>query len=196
MGATGWTYFVPYEADIAAALQRLREDVFSRGLYSSGGAVTKSDFEAALEVCGSDLESTLQMFAERAADPSLPKQMREKFASLARQYSNTGLAKGAPSAQSRTIAELLERQGEAGTHSILDIVGVSNEPGFAAVHPLPAATLVRVFHTDKPSRRQIERKYSEGALEQYTSERWQGIYIIAYRNGIPDEVFFVGCSGD
>jgi hypothetical protein len=36
MGATGWKYFVPYEADISAALQRLREDVFARGDYDSG----------------------------------------------------------------------------------------------------------------------------------------------------------------
>src|SRR5882724_1687251 len=35
MGATGWSYFVPYEEDICAALQRLREDVFARAITQS-----------------------------------------------------------------------------------------------------------------------------------------------------------------
>ena len=30
MGATGWQYFVPYQANVEAALQRLRGEVFAR----------------------------------------------------------------------------------------------------------------------------------------------------------------------
>jgi hypothetical protein len=30
-----WSYWAPYDADIAAALQRLREDVFARGDYAT-----------------------------------------------------------------------------------------------------------------------------------------------------------------
>jgi hypothetical protein len=33
MGASGWYYFVPFDPDPQAALQRLREDVFRRGQY-------------------------------------------------------------------------------------------------------------------------------------------------------------------
>jgi hypothetical protein len=36
MGATGWSYFVPYEANIATALERLRQDGFTRGDYVFG----------------------------------------------------------------------------------------------------------------------------------------------------------------
>jgi hypothetical protein len=32
-GASGWAYVVPYEADTAAALQKLRWDVFKKGKY-------------------------------------------------------------------------------------------------------------------------------------------------------------------
>jgi hypothetical protein len=32
--------------------------------------------------------------------------------------------------------------------------------------------------------------------EDFTSKRWEGIYIIAYRDGSPSEIFFAGCSGD
>jgi len=33
MGASGWSYFVPYQPDIQKALQELREVVFQRGGY-------------------------------------------------------------------------------------------------------------------------------------------------------------------
>jgi protein tyrosine phosphatase len=33
MGASGWVYFVPFQVDIAKALQQLREEVFRRGDY-------------------------------------------------------------------------------------------------------------------------------------------------------------------
>ncbi|MYW69173.1 hypothetical protein GTY65_34645 [Streptomyces sp. SID8379] len=33
MGATGWEYYVPYQADTAAALEELRERVFREGDY-------------------------------------------------------------------------------------------------------------------------------------------------------------------
>src|SRR5258708_1950400 len=37
MGATGWSYFVPYQADAEQALQDLRKDVFSRRAYTQPG---------------------------------------------------------------------------------------------------------------------------------------------------------------
>ena len=33
MGAAGWNYFAPYQADVEAALQKLRSDVFKLGEY-------------------------------------------------------------------------------------------------------------------------------------------------------------------
>jgi hypothetical protein len=27
-------------------------------------------------------------------------------------------------------------------------------------------------------------------------DRWEGIYIIVYKDGQPDEIYFEGCSGD
>ena len=66
MGASGWDYFVPYEADISAALQRLREDVFARGDYVYGDGITREDFQAALKRMGGNLESTIQYFREQA----------------------------------------------------------------------------------------------------------------------------------
>ena len=33
MGASGWKYFVPYQADIGKAFMELRDEVFARGDY-------------------------------------------------------------------------------------------------------------------------------------------------------------------
>ena len=33
MGATQWSYFVPYQPDINEALQQLRNEVFKQGVY-------------------------------------------------------------------------------------------------------------------------------------------------------------------
>jgi len=195
MGATGWNYFVSYQADLAAALQRLRENVFADRQYLSGIGITRPEMEAALKVCGADTESVLRRFATQAADPRLPAQTRERFAALVQQFKQCDQS-NASLPEPTTIQELLERQGESGTHSILDIVSVSNTSEFRAVSPLPTSKLVEVFGTEKPSHAQIKRKYEGNALEEYVGKPWEGIYIIAYRNGLPVEIFFAGCSGD
>jgi hypothetical protein len=109
------------------------------------------------------------------------------------------LAGGTPARRKRkpkTIKKLLELQGESGTHSILDVGGVSPKPEFGTVSPLPPTKLVELFGSERPSHAQIERASSSGALEGFTSERWQGIYVVAYHDGSPSEIFFAGCSGD
>jgi hypothetical protein len=101
-----------------------------------------------------------------------------------------------PEEKPKTPDELLERQAETGTHSILDITTISNTPDFSAISPLPRERLAEVFGTESPTRSQIEKAYKAGVLEEFISERWQGIYIIAFRDGTPSEIFFAGCSGD
>jgi hypothetical protein len=195
MGATGWEYFAPYQANVAAVLQRLRECVFAEGGYLSGVGITRPDMEAALKVCGADTASVLQQFAAQASDPKLPAEARKKFTALVQQLKRLGDANASLS-KPRTIEDLLERQAASGTHSILDIVRVPDAPEFGAINPLPTSEMSEIFGTEKPSRAQIERKHQEGALEEFVRQPWQGIYIVAYREGLPDEIFFAGCSGD
>jgi hypothetical protein len=95
-----------------------------------------------------------------------------------------------------SIGELLEQEGDRGTHSILDITHVSPTPKRRAVSPLPASVLADYFSSDKPSREEIEDVYEFGSLEKYVDKSWRGIYIIAYADGKPSEIFFAGCSGD
>ena len=91
-----------------------------------------------------------------------------------------------------TIEEAFANMGADGTGSILDITGVSELPDFSAVTPLPRETLEELFGTDKPTREMIQTN-----MDFYEDiERGQGVYIIAYKDGRPSEIFFAGYSFD
>ena len=38
-------------------------------------------------------------------------------------------------------------------------------------------------------------QYFIGILEDF-EDKWEGVYVIAYRDGAPSEIFFTGHSGD
>lgn len=199
MGATSWQYFVPYQANVEAALQRLRSEVFAREEYAPAITVTKAQLDTALKGVGSDWESNLAFFKAQASDTKLPQTTRDKFLTLANQLEQmrkSGKSGQGSVAKPQTIDELLQSRGESGTHSILDMVRVSPTPELGAVSPLPKSEVVKVFGSEMPTRLQIEKKTKAGALEGCTSKRWQGIYIIAYQDAKPVEILFAGCSGD
>jgi hypothetical protein len=149
--ASEWNYFVPYEADISAALQRLREDVFERGDYATEDSMLASYRH---------LQDTPHKYKPASIDA------------------------------------LLEQEGETGTHSILDITCISPKPKRKAISPLPDSVLADFCLDGTPSRAEIEDVYELGSLEKYVNKPWRGIYIIAYEDGQPSEIFFAGCSGD
>jgi len=97
----------------------------------------------------------------------------------------------APGARHRTIRAALRAAGADGTRSILDLERVSKEPKWGAVAPLPHEVLLELYGTARPTREMVE----QGADSEYL-ERGQGIYIILYRDGQPDEIFFAGYSHD
>lgn len=132
MGAEPWDYFVPYEDDIQAALDRLREREFRAGRFRG---------------------------------------------------SNT---------HPRSIEEAIQNMDADGTGSILDMMRVGEEPDFFTVAPLAPEALREWFGTDQPTRERIVAN-----MDFYEDiERGQGVYIIAYRDGRPDEIFFGGYSFD
>ena len=147
MGASSWIYFVPYQKDIAKALDALRADVFAKGLYLGGhGKKVKG---------------------------------REAF-------------KPAP----KTIEEALERAGEDGTHSILDVYEVHPEPDYGIVAPLSANDLEECFGTRLPMRADVEDG-QDGIQEiEHRRGRGCGTYVIVYAGGKPSEICFFGYSGD
>ena len=91
-----------------------------------------------------------------------------------------------------TIEEVLENMDADGTRSILDMTHISDQPDYFAVTPLPADELVSLFGTDRPTREMIEQN-----MDFYEDiERGQGVYMIAYKDGKPSEIFFAGYSFD
>lgn len=164
MGASGWGYFVPYQADMQNALNDLRLRVFEKGEYYTPGAF-------------------LQMILDRL--DSLSEEERQRYEQLKQEYEQ------AP--KPKTIEELIRMNGEDGTHSILDMDGVSSEPEFGKVSPLTPEELHQVFGTSEPSRDMIEGNLS--TLLTYR-QRWEGLYIVVYKDGSPHELLFAGYSGD
>jgi hypothetical protein len=95
----------------------------------------------------------------------------------------------------RTIAELQEQNVEDGTHSILDIELITDVPDFGTASPLTPEQLLEVFGTPRPSLERVIEKAKAGELAHFRG-RWQGLYVIAYANGLPSDIFFCGSTGD
>jgi hypothetical protein len=97
-----------------------------------------------------------------------------------------------PGAQHTSIEEAFEDADADGTRSILDLDHISDEPDFGAVTPLDASYLEELYGTPQPSRAMIEHD-----MEFFEEvERGQGISIIVYKDGKPDEILFAGYSYD
>lgn len=141
MGASGWSYFVPYQPDIGRALQSLREEVFRFGGYGKG--------------------------CFRGEDLAPP--------------------------EADTIGELLDSVGTEGTHSILDIEGVTADPDIGYASPAPERLVLRVFGKDRPTHDEIAAR--RGDLTEALGSG-QAYYVVVYAAGIPAEVYFEGSSGD
>jgi hypothetical protein len=91
-----------------------------------------------------------------------------------------------------TIEQAVELMDADGTGSILDITHVAEEPDFCAVCPLPEEVMLDLFGTDRPTRAMIEAN-----MDFYEDiDRGQGVYIIAYKDDKPTEIFFGGYSFD
>jgi hypothetical protein len=175
MGASGWAYFVPYQADISKALQELREAVFQRGEYYQRSSDWKDmTFEEYLPPKLSlTEEDKAELFAEFQELQTLP--------------------------EPTSIETLIQWNAEDGTHSIIDIDEIAPTPSIAAAAPLSEEELRRFFGTEKPTRDMIETKkweLREFLQREMGRSRGEGTYIIVYKDDEPDEIYFIGYSGD
>jgi hypothetical protein len=171
MGASGWSYSTPYPPDVGAALRRLRREVLERG-----------DYDKPWEEIWRHHDSIL------AKPPG-------RWEAHERQYIRTMRSFPMPDRDfvPSSIEELLEHNAESGTHSILDIDGIADEPTSGAATPVPDGGLIRAFGTAQPTAEQVEASgidFGEGL------DRWRAVYFVVYRDGRPSEIRFEGCSGD
>ena len=166
MGASGWQYFVLYQSDIQKALDELRAQVFQSGKYYIGEPVWQNMDESEYdEYPEEDMREELKEWLRRM------KSMKEPV----------------------TIEDLLEWNGEEGTHSILDIKSISVEPDFGTISSLSPEELISAFGTHKPTKTMVQQKADE---LMDLRERWQGTYVVVYKDGLPDEIYITGFSGD
>ncbi len=175
MGASGWSYFVPYQSDISKALKELREIVFQRGEYYHRDPFWK--------------DMTFEEFL-----PPIPDLSEEERADYLAEFQ---ALQALP--EPTSIETLLKWNAEEGTHSIIDIKEVAMTPDFGAVAPLSNAELKRFFGTEKPTRGMIENKGEDLLLflqKELGRSRWQGTYIVLYKENEPSELYFIGYSGD
>lgn len=183
MGATGWSYFVLYQKDITRALQKLREEVFKEGRYQKPNKSTDKEVEKAKS-----------LIALHSSNPDSDLKKLDQIVAMAAMLKTPQKSNRAP----KTIKELLKQCEEAGTHSILDIERVSSTPSIGAVTPLPRQQLLNIFGTEQPTRVMVEKwsTRNEPLDVEPLYGRWEGIYIIVYKDTRPDEIYFEGCSGD
>jgi hypothetical protein len=99
-------------------------------------------------------------------------------------------------------AKEAEEFWEEGTHSILDMAGVSesDDPDqFGVVRAVSAEELTQVFGTVLPTVEDFDHVYQpgpSGALGDLMGAKWSGRSLILYRDESPSEVYFWGVSGD
>jgi hypothetical protein len=165
MGASGWAYLAQYQVDLNQALETLREVVFQSGEY-----FTEAKFLAMV------IENTQESMSPEALRP-----LQDRLAELENE------------SQPRTIQELLQMNGENGTHSIIDIKGVAETSEFGKVAPLSSQQLMKFFGTERPTREMAEEKLDE--IENLC-QRGEGVYFVVFQNGSPSEICFIGISGD
>jgi hypothetical protein len=169
MGASSWMYFTPYKQDVQQALSELRQKEFQEGRYYKPGADLPETFE--------------EWMKELNLPQGYEQQYRAGFDEL------KALSKQVPS----SIEELFELNQESGTHSILDIFSIDNTTDEDESGTITREDLVHLFGTDKPNHQMVEEKVVE--LLDFRG-RWLCTYIVVYKDGQPDELFFTGYSGD
>ena len=180
MGATGWSHFVLFQADIQRALEDLQVDVLQSGDYASIG--TRSERIQ-------QIETQLATLEDQFVDEEIREAVREELTSKINRL------RSLPKAVSLSdkINELRIINVEEGTHSILDMQGVSQEPNYMRVAPINESELASIFGTSTPTREMVKQQ-----LELLMNYRrtWMGSYIVIYKDGEPAEILFTGNSGD
>ena len=171
MGASGWQHFVPYEPDLDQALQRLRDDVFRRGVfYSRPGAESAASIEALLERNGEDGTHSVLDVHRIADEPIQPSALAWHAEVLART--------GAP-----------PPPGELHEHLLAE------SKFWGAAAPLEEAQLVAIFGTARPDHATVEA----AAIKLHgVIVRGGAVYVLVYEgaSSAPGEIFFAGVTGD
>jgi hypothetical protein len=199
MGASAWSHFGPYDADLARCFAMLCESVFATGDYWQRWKPWPEicqDIEAAVDtqIAFVGLEECLA-FTQLVAGTRMAIRNRADVIEF-----SLSLQTFLPTPPA-TIEELIRYNAESGTHSILDYAHENYQllpPAEAAryLDSFSPTFLMEVFGTVQPSRRQIEMQ---------EDQLWNGVpgvptdpgtYCVVYEDDRPSEIFVMGISGD
>lgn len=98
----------------------------------------------------------------------------------------------APGPKHASIGEVMAQCGASGTRSILDLQFIGKEPELCTAGPLPKEALLGLYGVTEPTHEMVERNM--GFFGEI--DRGHGIYIVVYKNGVPNELMFAGYSFD
>lgn len=179
MGASGWSYFTPYDPDVERALQRLRQQVFESCRYGKAER----------------LDPRPEDLAHVAPEtrPAVEPRSKEFEAALAELRTFEAQRIGGGPRRFASIDKLMEAAGEDGTHSVLDIWKTAPEAGFGLAAPADPDLVQRTLGTQRPTHAVVAAHAGELAE---MLERWHAVYIVVYADEKPVEYFFEGVSGD
>jgi len=190
MGATGWQYTVPYQADVEKMLANLHIQEFEGGRYQHPGA---PDFELLeemdfFEVDEDEREEMIAQYGLTLIKPLLDEvgidNLRGAIADLAQR----------PLTSLKDL-QILRCFSFDGTGSILDIDNIAPESIGYGLYPLPKEKITTLLGTAEPTLEAVEIfDFDDGPDRLY--ERNEGFYIVTYRDGQPDKIYIQGCSGD
>ena len=198
MGASGWFYFVPYQEDAALALSLLHRRIVAEKEYFDtwlSEHIPYKYWKDLNEVWGNLHPSWIEAAGREQGWESFAQAVLKKFASV---LEEKHIAVALP--KPPTIEELLHRYSQ-GTHSILDIRRVADQPGLQVATSLSREEQLTVLGTEKPTRARAElaltTRGKPGEKSLYTLRgRWQAVYFTVYLDDRPDEICFCGRSGD
>ncbi len=170
MGASEWIYSIPYQADFNKAIRELQEQDFRNHGYYNVVTLRISQFK--------DMEF----------EDYNPYEHHPRY-----RFTETEFARWKSTPQPEAIEDLIKIQGDSGTHCIIDIDGISSTPEYRKAFPLSKEQLLKVFGTEKPNREAIES--SRDQLREFITS-WTAIYLVALKDDLPSEIFFLGIAGD
>jgi hypothetical protein len=172
---------VPYQSDIGAALQQARTEAYQRGEFHRQRPNEKAR-------CMSEDDYVAWGIAQtRASVPAALADLDWSGDEYRDEWRAAQVVVTGPDS-------LLDAQAFSGTHSVIDMTLVADQPTYHAVAPAPAEYLLALFGTTEPSVTVVAEAVAAHRLAGFA--RWQGMYLIGYSGAQPAEVFFVGHSGD
>lgn len=175
MGASGWWYRREHQPDVGAALAELQREVFAKGEYYKSW----EEHPGLLESWADELPMMIESNPE-----AFPAEL----------FTQARIERMAQGGDPPTIDDARLWAMDSGTHSILDVFGVSETPRFGKVSPLTDEEREEILRASEPTVEQIEA--AEDDLYALT-KRGQGRYLVGHdATGAPAALFFFGISGD